>query len=104
MPPRRLGILSSLAALAAFGVAAAPDVLYLFSDAEIQQIVAHGPWPPPAAKDPSNRVSGSRAAIAWGAELFREPRLSRDGMVSCANCHQAKRDFTDGLARGKGLS
>jgi len=101
---RRLGILSAAAVLAAFGVAAAPDTLYPFSEPEIQQIVAHGPWPPPATKDPSNRASGNRAAIAWGAELFREPRLSLDGMMSCANCHQAKRDFTDGLARGKGLA
>ena len=85
MPRRRVGVacaLAPLAALLTLGVAAAPDNLYPFSDAEIQQIVSHGPWPPPAAKDPSNRVSGSRAAIAWGDELFRDPRLSVDGMVS----------------------
>jgi len=40
---RRLGILSAAAVLAAFGVAAAPDTLYPFSEPEIQQIVAHGP-------------------------------------------------------------
>jgi cytochrome c peroxidase len=101
---RRLGVVSLLTALAAVGVAAAPDVLYPFSEQEIRRIVSHGPWPPPPARDPSNRVSGNRAAIAWGEELFREPRLSADGMVSCANCHQAKRDFTDGLVRGNGLS
>ena len=99
----RLGIVSVLATLA-LGAAAAPDALFPFSEEEIQSIVSHGPWPPPASKDPSNRVSGNNAAVAWGEELFREPRLSRDGMVSCANCHQAARDFTDGLVRGKGIT
>ena len=100
----RLGVVSALGALAALGASAASDALYPFSDEEIQRIVSHGPWPPSPAKDPSNRVSGNSAAIAWGEELFRDPRLSRDGMVSCANCHQAKRDFTDGLPRGKGIT
>jgi cytochrome c peroxidase len=103
-PTRRLGIASALATLVALGVDAAPEALYPFSEQEVRRIVSHGPWPPPAAKDPSNRMSGNRAAIAWGAKLFREPRLSVDGKVSCASCHDAQRDFTDGLARGKGLA
>ena len=101
MTRRRLGI---VLALAAFGVAAAPQALYPFSEEEIRRIVSHGPWPAPAGNDPSNRVSGRRAAIAWGEKLFHEPRLSVDRKVSCASCHDAKRDFTDGLARGRGLA
>lgn len=103
MPDRR-AVVFALIALAAFGVTAAPDALLPFSDAEIKRIVSHGPWPPPAAKDPSNRVSGNRAAIAWGEKLFSDRRLSVDGNVSCATCHQADRDFTDGVARAKGLA
>ena len=104
MTPRALAVVSALAALVAFAATAAQDPLVPFSDAEIRRIVSHGPWPPPAASDSSNRVSGNRAAITWGEELFREPMLSRDGLVSCANCHQASRDFTDGRALGKGIS
>jgi cytochrome c peroxidase len=33
--------------------------------------------------------------VALGRELFREPRLSRDGRVGCATCHDPKRAFTD---------
>jgi cytochrome c peroxidase len=102
--PRRVRSVSTLAALAAFGATAASEPLLPFSDAEIERIVSHGPWPPPVAKDPSNRVSGSRAAIAWGEKLFRDSRLSVDGTVSCTSCHQASRDFTDGRATGEGLA
>jgi len=91
-------------ALAAFGAAAAPEGVLTFSDAEIRKILSHGPWPPPAAKDPSNRVSGNAAAIAWGETLFREPRLSVDRTVSCASCHQVQRSFADGLEKGQGLA
>ena len=101
MTPRRVRFVSTLTALAAFGATAAPDPLLPFSNAEIQRIVSHGPWPLPGAKDPSNRVSGSRAAIAWGEKLFSDSRLSVDGTVSCASCHQPSRDFTDGLPRAE---
>ena len=39
-------------------------------------ILRHGPWPPPPAPDPTNRVSGNPEAIALGERLFFEPRLS----------------------------
>jgi cytochrome c peroxidase len=94
--------LGALAAFAAFGTAAAPDAA-TFSESEIRQIVAHGPWPPPMRNDPSNRASGNKAAIAWGAELFRDPRLSGNGALACASCHQAEKSFTDGLPKARGL-
>jgi len=56
----------------------------------------------PARSDPSNRVSGHPDAIAFGATLFVDPRLSRDGTLACATCHRAGRAFTDGLPRGLG--
>ena len=104
MTQRRLAFVSVVVSLAAIGAAAAPETLVPFSEDEIRRIVSHGPWPPPPAKDPSNRASGNRAAIAWGEKLFRETRLSVDGKVSCASCHQASRDLTDGLPRGEGLA
>ena len=56
-----------------------PLSLSEFSAKEIQKILAHGPCPPPARRDPSNRVSGKREAIAFGEKLFFEPRLSGTG-------------------------
>jgi cytochrome c peroxidase len=77
--------------------------LIVFSIEEKQKILAHGPWPPTPRKDPSNRVSGKRAAIALGERLFFEPRLSSTGSVLCATCHVPFRSFQDARARGLGL-
>src|SRR5262245_1614198 len=37
----------------------------------------------------------TRKKVAPGLELFHEPRLSRDGRIACATCHDPKRSFTD---------
>lgn len=73
-----------------------------WSQDEVRAIGAHGPWPPPATLDPSNRVSGRPAAIALGERLFNDARLSGDGTMSCASCHQAERNWSDGRARAHG--
>ena len=57
--------------------------------------------PPP--RDPSNRVADNPEAAALGRRLFSDKRLSRNGAVSCASCHDADRAFQDGRWRGKGL-
>ena len=93
----------ALCLLAVAAAAAEPTELVPFSEAETRRILSHGPWPPPAQRDPSNRMSGNAAAVAWGAQLFREPRLSSNGAISCASCHQAERAFTDGLPKARGL-
>jgi len=36
------------------------------------------------------------ARVALGAALFRDRRLSRDGVRACVDCHQPARAFTDG--------
>jgi cytochrome c peroxidase len=74
-----------------------------FSKEEIAKILQHGPWPPPPVRDPGNRVSGKREAIALGEKLFFEPRLSGTGSVLCATCHVPFRAFQDGRARAFGL-
>lgn len=38
----------------------------------------------------------SEAKAELGRRLFAEPRLSANGTVSCASCHDPKRDFQDG--------
>lgn len=50
---------------------------------------------PTAARHPSdNRYSDAKAEL--GRRLFTEPGLSANGTVSCASCHDPKRDFQDG--------
>ena len=75
-----------------------------FSKEEIAKILQHGPWPPPLAPDPSNRVSGKAAAVALGEQLFFEPALSGSGSVLCATCHAPYRHFQDARPRAFGLA
>ena len=70
----------------------------------LARIVRHGPWPPPLQRDPTNRVSGNPAAIAFGRQLFFEPRFSPSGYVACVACHQPDRAFADSLPRARGLA
>jgi cytochrome c peroxidase len=72
-----------------------------FSAAEVQAILAHGPWPTPIVADPSNRASGTRAAIELGEKLFFDARLSGSGKFSCGTCHIPERNWTDNLVRGR---
>jgi len=60
--------------------------------------------PPPP--DPSNAVADNKVAAVFGRRLFFDARLSANGMVSCATCHQPSNYFTDGLtlARGVGVT
>ncbi len=74
-----------------------------FSQEEIARILQHGPWPPPMARDPSNRVSGKREAIELGGKLFFEPRISGTGSVLCASCHVPYRAFQDSRPLAFGL-
>lgn len=48
-------------------------------------------------KDPAKE-----AQIALGKYLFFDPRLSGNNSLSCADCHQPDKAFTDGLALSKG--
>ena len=58
---------------------------------------------PPTPKDPSNAVEASPAAIELGRRLFNDARFSRNGAVSCATCHDPKKQFQDGLPVGRGV-
>ncbi|MEY5002111.1 MAG: hypothetical protein RLZZ211_2147 [Bacteroidota bacterium] len=42
--------------------------------------------------------------IALGRKLFFDTRLSLDGTVSCATCHDPRKAFTDNLAKSKGIN
>ena len=89
------------AAILLTGAATAPTA---FDDDETALIVSHGPWPVKTDADPSNRVSGKPAAIAYGKTLFESDDLSVDRQRSCATCHQKNLAFADGIMRGIGLA
>ena len=73
------------------------------TDAEMRAILAHGPWPAPWTRDPSNRVSGNTHAIELGERLFFDRRLSGNGEISCSRCHLPERNWSDGLPRAVGI-
>ncbi len=56
--------------------------------------------PPPS---PGNPVADDPAAADFGRKLFFDPRLSRNGKIACATCHQPERFFTDGKPTAEGL-
>jgi len=98
---RSMAILAPALALA---IPAPPAIAQSTLDAaERAKVLAHGPWPLPWSGDPSNRVSTKHDAIAFGERLFFDTRLSQNGLVSCAACHQPKKTWTDGHARAIGL-
>ena len=73
-----------------------------FSDTEKEAIARHGPWPPPLLRDAGNRHSGKPDAIAFGRQLFFDPRLSLEGSHACASCHLPQQVWTDGRPRSLG--
>jgi cytochrome c peroxidase len=97
-----IAALSALALAAGMALSARSQAPPTLDAAERRAILAHGPWPQPFLRDPSNRVSGRPAAIALGRQLFSDTRLSADGTRSCATCHDPARFFADGRDRSVG--
>jgi len=46
----------------------------------------------------------NEARIALGRKLYFEPRLSKDGTVACATCHDVTRGFTDRRNTSEGIN
>jgi cytochrome c peroxidase len=89
-------------ALLIVGAAAAPGPD--FTAEERARILSHGPWPPPIARDASNRVSGNPGAIDLGRRLFSDSALSRSGYIGCVTCHQPDRALIDLRPRAHGMA
>lgn len=58
---------------------------------------------PPLQADPGNAVADNPRAARLGQRLFFDTRLSGNGAVACATCHQPERQFTDGLEVAVGM-
>lgn len=59
---------------------------------------------PPLPPDPTNRFADQPGPQAFGATLFFEQRMSRDGTIACATCHKIDRQFQDDLPRAVGVA
>jgi cytochrome c peroxidase len=59
---------------------------------------------PPVPADPSNAVADDPRAARLGQRLFFDTRLSANGAVACATCHQPELLFTDGLDVAQGVA
>jgi cytochrome c peroxidase len=57
----------------------------------------------PLPRDASNRWADDPRAADLGHRLFFDARLSGNGRVACATCHDPRKDFQDGLALAKGV-
>ena len=90
-------------ALSTVPAATAADDKALYTAEELAAIYRHSPLgqPPP---DSTDAVADQPLAARLGQTLFYDVRLSANGRVACATCHQPARAFTDGLVVAKGLS
>ena len=50
-----------------------------------------------------NDNPGTEAQVALGKRLYFDARLSKDGTVSCATCHDTSRGFTDRRSTSEGV-
>ncbi|NNL56442.1 MAG: cytochrome-c peroxidase [Pseudomonadales bacterium] len=67
----------------------------------LERLYTEAALEPPAS--PGNRFADNPLAAILGKQLFFDARLSGNGKLSCASCHQPERAFTDGRARGLGM-
>lgn len=98
MGARWRAVLAAWMFLASFHVDAASagsPAIYEEACPEERRAGPHQPLPV------SHRLDEGKVAL--GRRLFRDPRLSRDGQVSCASCHVVAEGGDDGLPRSVGI-
>ena len=59
-------------------------------------------WAPRPLEPAANRTTAAKVEL--GRHLFYDKRLSLDGTMACASCHEQARAFTDGLAVSPGVT
>lgn len=69
--------------------------------AAINRLALHNLGKSPELK--INKVASDPKAAELGHHLFFDKRLSSNGKVSCASCHQPDKYFTDGRKTAKGI-
>ena len=94
-------VLSPVCGAYASAAKAVHDDRLSYTPSELAAIYRHSPLSALPA-DPTDAYADNAEAAKLGQFLFFDRRLSANGRVSCATCHQPARAFTDGrkLARG----
>jgi cytochrome c peroxidase len=69
---------------------------------ELRVVLTHSPLGDPRP-DPTNAVADDPAAARLGQRLFFDTRLSANGEISCATCHDPAKGLTDGKPVAEGL-
>ena len=83
--------------------AAAQSARAFFSTEELRNLLRASPVPA-LPSDPTNAVADDPDAAEFGQLLFYDERLSSDGSVACATCHDPGQGWSDGRAKGQGLA
>lgn len=88
--------------VAAFGTPGSTTVKQ--SDAEAIRARVKRAFARPKAipQPPDNPITPEKVAL--GERLFNDPRLSSNGKISCASCHDPRLAFTDGVPTGEGVT
>jgi cytochrome c peroxidase len=94
---------SCTGALALCALAFAADPLPELDAVLRARVARHAPLPPPPP-DPTNRFADDPRAAALGQALFFDARLSSNGAVRCATCHDPALGFADGKPVAEGLA
>ncbi len=104
---RRNRIATGLAVMTIIGIATATYALWPRENWTKDEIATlRSLWIgnlPPLPPDPSNKVADDPRAVALGKRLFFDERLSLNGKVACASCHQPELLFQDGRPLGQGV-
>ena len=98
MPLRMACFIAAAVLLAGTAVSAGP-AHSLFHEALELSLGTLEPLP----AEPSNRWADDKRAADLGHRLFFDARLSANGRVSCATCHDPARQFQDGTPLAKGV-
>lgn len=102
MSARTALALAALALLAAAGGSSVGDQEVDFSATEVRRLLQHtGLGTPPP--DPTNAWADDARAARFGHRLFFDVRLSANGALSCASCHDPAQGFADGKTLAEGL-
>lgn len=93
-------LIGGLVAVLLTGAAAAPAT-WSADELAVLRTLWIGSLDKPA--DPSNRYADNADAARLGQALFFDRRLSANGQISCASCHEPESGFTDDRPVGQGI-
>jgi cytochrome c peroxidase len=104
-PIRHAVVLAAIASCASWSARAQAGSEFTRQELEILRTLTLSSLPK-LAPDPTNKYGDDPRAADFGHRLFFDKRLSSNGKVACATCHEPQRDFTDGkpVAIGVGVT